>query len=156
MKKKSFIFTLFLFSALSCDVSSVGEDPCENFFICNEGIFEGDGEEGGIVDRYVLKIGSDLVAQTEDGRDADALIVFYYKFEDHPSFDVDCFHESSFRKVEYTIDLITENELALSNRQNGSESRFVSDGTSIRWAYTEATIILHKSDIDLDGLETCG
>jgi hypothetical protein len=101
-----------------------------------------------------VEIGNDLVTQTDDGRNVDALIVFYYKFEDHPSFD-DCFHAGSFREVEYMIDLVTENELALSNRLNGSESRFSKDGDSILWEYTEATITLQKSDIDLNEVLTC-
>lgn len=154
MNKTSFILIILLFSALSCDISSIGDEPCENFFVCNEGIFEGDGEEGGIIDRYIVKIGNDLVTQTGDGRDVDALIVFYYKFEDHPTFD-DCFHASSFRKVEYTIDVNTGNELALSNRLNGSQSRFLSEDKFIRWEYTEAAITLQRSEIDLDKLETC-
>lgn len=155
MRKTSFILIFLLFSSLSCEVSSIGEEPCENFFVCNEGIFEGEGEEGGIIDRYVVEIGSDLVTQADDGRNTDALIVFYYKFEDHPSFD-GCFHASSFRKVEYSIEVNTGNELALSNRLNGSESRFLSEESSIHWEYTEATITLQRSDIDLDKLETCG
>ena len=155
MKGIRVFLVLFLVSFMSCDVSSVGEDPCENFFVCNEGIFEGDGEEGGIIDRYIVEIGSDLVAQSENGTSVDALILFYYKFEDHPSFN-DCYHPSSFKKVEYTIDINSENELAIINRTTGSESRFFKEGNSIQWEYTEATITLHESDIDLDELDTCG
>lgn len=155
MRGEYFILTMFLFLLISCDVSSVEEAPCENFFSCNEGVYEGDGEEGGIIDRYVIKLGEDLVVESENGGRDDVLIILYYKFEDHPAFTNNCFNESSFRKVEYFVDHNSEEKLEISSRANGTSSSFEIEDNQIRWKNSESTIFLRQSDLDLDDLNTC-
>ena len=156
MKKTSLYFTLLLFSALSCDVSSVQEAPCDNFFSCNEGMYEGDGEDGGIIDRYVLRFGNGLTVQTENGRDENALFILYYKFQDHPTFDTDCFNLSPFRRAEYFIEENTKEKLEISSRANGTVSSFIIEDKQIKWENSETTVFLAQSDIKPDNLNICG
>lgn len=156
MKRAGTLIVFTLVIAVSCDVSSVQEAPCDNFFSCNEGIYEGDGEEGGIIDRYVVKVGRDLVVQTDNGNHEAAFLILYYKFENHPAFDNDCFNLTPFRKVEYFIEQNTEDKLEISSRANGTISSFMIEEDKIKWENSETTVFLAQSDIDTENLNICG